>query len=222
MTDAIDFNSLLSKWQKEGCKVSRDKAIIGTFDIIYYTAKKYQSFNNHPDLVAEGMLAAIQACDDYTIGGDATFQTFVGSRARYAILTYLRLDHTIPKGSKTMHNHNLAFKPVPESHSEIVALSEETGVTYAAAQHYAIMSSTGSVQEAESTVSEDSTYDLIEQSEKYDILLEKFAELDPRRQEILKSIIVDEKTLSEVSKEHGVTLQRIDQIFKKTVKDLRG
>lgn len=152
-----NIDALVIQYQTTKDLKVRDQIVMDSLVIVYAVAKKYKMNHHYGDMINEGFIAIISACDTFEAGGKANFSTYATHCARGAMLDFIRLDRTIPVASKTMHSHNLSFHPVPKSHSEVLALSEKAGVSYDAATKYALMGNIGSVEQMNNEITGDVT-----------------------------------------------------------------
>lgn len=214
-----NYLALVTNWQTNRCLDSRNKVVMGVLALVQSIVKKFKSRNSQEDLFNEGIIGVMQACDTYD-STKGSFLTYAKNCVKFNIMDYVRHDSVIPKGSRSMHSHNLSYSPVPESHSEILNLALKKGLPYATVQKYAMSGGIDSdfqheVEGRDTTLLE---AELLEQCEQ---LSERFERLKPRHYAILNRHFVEEETYATIGEEFGVSDKRIGQIIKYAVEKLR-
>lgn len=217
--DNNNYLTLVTNWQTNHCLESRNMVVMGVVALVQSVVKKFKSRNSQEDLFNEGIIGVMQACDTYD-STKGSFLTYAKNCARFNIMDYVRHDSVIPRGSRSMHSHNLSYSPVPESHSEIVNLALKKGLSYSTVQKYAMSGGVDSdfqheVEGRDTTLLE---AELLEQCEQ---LTERLERLKPRHYAILNRHFVQEETYSTIAEEFGVSDKRIGQIIKYAVDRLR-
>ena len=220
--DNDKYLNLVTQWQTQGCLKAREKIVLGVVKLIQQQANKYPDRGNRDDLFQEGMLGVLKACDTYDTNNDASFLTYAKQCAIFNIMDYVRRDHVIPKGSETMHNHNLGYHRAPTCHSEIVALAEKRGVPYKTVAKYAMLGSQVSIDTLGDTLgNEDDVFRTVAAMEELEQVGERLNTLSDRDIEILREYAWENKDQSTIADDVGVTRQRIQQIIKSTQMKLR-
>lgn len=214
-----EFVKLITNYQTSGCLKARDEAILAVMPMLNGLVSKFNASNGREDLLHEGIIGVMHACNLF----DATkgpFLTYAKTCARFSIIGYIRNDNVIPRGSRSMHSHNLSCSSVPESHSEIVELAQSRGLPYITVQNYAV-SGEGSMSLVDKRSGLDSTLLGAERLEEREQLAEKLERLKSRQYDILDRHFVNEDTYKEIGQAYGVSTSRIGQIIQDTIQKLR-
>lgn len=215
-----DYITLIEKWQKDSCLDSRNMVVLNTTKLVYKIANSFKTNNSKDDLFSEGVLGVINACNTYSPSKGVMFMTYAKVCIKNQILDYLRLDHVIPRGSKSMHRSNLSYFPMPSNHSEIKKLADSTGVNYDTAKRYALSTQQGICETDGDIITSDVTYDTAVMLERCQSLLEKLDKIEKRDYDMLNAYYFQDKTLKEIGNDHTLSTQRIQQIIKNTVQQL--
>ncbi len=213
------YMDLVINWQIHRCLKSRNQIITDVTKLIQSVVNQFKHNNNKDDLFNEGVIGVMQACDTYDFT-EGSFLTYAKTCARYNILDYIRQDTVIPRGSSTMHSHNLSYSPVPTTHSEAVELARKKNVPYDTVVKYATMGKV-SYTDQHDPIGIDSTSSEAEFLEECERLEQKLNLLDTREYNILNRFFIHEDTQTAIAEDLGVSDQRIGQIIKNTVNKLR-
>lgn len=220
--DNNSYLNLVSEWQSSKSLKAREKIVLNVVKLVQSIVSKYSGRNNKDDLYQEGMIAAMKACDTFDCTGKAAFLTYLKSCVIFTILDYIRQDHVIPKGSKSMHNYNLSYASVPTCHSEVLALSEVKNVPYNTVVKYASLGSEVSSEALGDTISaSDNVFREVAAKEELERLNERLSSLSERDIAILTDYALNEKNNQEIASELGISKQRVHQILKTVQQKLR-
>jgi RNA polymerase sigma factor for flagellar operon FliA len=206
----------LEQWQQSGCIKSRNEAILGCRNILYNIGYKYKRGDNLDDLIQEGVLAIIDACNTFNKEQSSSFVLYVHMLIKYRMLEWLRKDTSLPTGSNSGGKHNLSHLPIPETHKEIVALAKNYCLSYTAALKYALCKQ----PEIECIVPR-SPEELVEQQENIERLKQHTALLRPKQQQILHMYYNDDLTTVEIGAILKCSKQRVHQILQDGHKRLK-
>lgn len=206
-------NNMIEEYKKTKCSKLRDNLVLYTIPAITYIAKSLRGSSLvTQDLIQEGVIAVIRACDTFDINKQTSFKTYSTNCARFAMLSYLRTDNTIPRCSNASQTRELCFSTIPLRHSEIVALAASKGVSYKKVLNYALLS-TPSLSSIDFIASDDDPSVQAEKLEEYEILRKKLDKLKPRHYDIINARAVNQETLIKIASDQGVSHQRIQQII---------
>jgi RNA polymerase sigma factor (sigma-70 family) len=215
-----EYIALVNKWQTQACYASRNKAVMGLVNLVHNVANRFKTNNSRDDLFSEGIIGAMKACDSFSSEKNALFLTYARVCIKNYMLNFLRTDHVIPRGSKSMHSSNLSFHPVPTRHSEVEKLSLLADVSYESAQRYASMGHSAALEEAGDVITTDTTYEQVVMLERCEQLAERLEQVKDREQQMMNEHFFEEKTYKEIGDEHDVSSQRVQQIIKHVVQKL--
>lgn len=173
-----NYLQLIHNWQTKKCYKSRNILVLETMNLINSVVRRFNNISSSEDLVNEGVLGSIAACNTFSSARGVYFFPFAKVCILNHIRNYLRLDHVIPKGSRSMHSSNLTFFAMPSKHSEIEKLAQIANVSYETAKKHALMGSKSFIEELYDEISEDPTYDEALKLEQREQLLKAFSEIN--------------------------------------------
>lgn len=215
-----EYLKLIGRWQAQGCYQSRNKIVVGVINLVYQIANRFKTSNSQDDLFSEGILGVMKACDTFSSENGSGFLTYARTCIRNNMLDYLRTDHVIPKGSRSMHHSNLSYHPIPSSHSEVQELALLTNVSYQAAQKYAMMARGDSFDEVSDLITSDTTYEAVLMLERYEQLTKGLQKVKVREYDMLNRYYIEERTFRELGDEYDISSQRAQQMIKSVIRKL--
>ena len=215
-------NNMIEHYQATGCKKTRDELIFSVLPLVYKIARSLRGSSLVvQDLVQEGVLGVMRACDTYNPDKGTSFCSYATNTARFHMIKYLRSDNTIPRATKHAVIKDLGLSPVPLCHSEITALSASKGVSYEKALKYALLAIPSHVN-IDKFTSDDNPALQAEKLEEYEILLEKLDKINTRDYNIFNARFAQDQTMTKIGQDNNLSSERINQIITCITKKLGG
>ncbi len=181
-------------------------------DIVRLAKAFKKDYDTLQDLIQEGMIGVLNACETYDPSGAGTFKTYARVKARFAMLNYLRIDSTIPRCSRTASKGDIAFYSVPTKHSEILKLSVDRGISYEKVLNFSLARA-GEDFETDLLTSTSNPSVEAERMEEYELFCKNVSNLSPREFEVIKSRLVDGETLRTIAKQQGISFPTVHRLI---------
>lgn len=205
-----EYASLINNWQQAKCIKSRNIVVMNVVNLVFSVVNRFKTNNSQDDLFSEGVLGIMKACDTFSSEKGASFLTYARVCAKNNILDYIKNDNVIPRGSK------LSFFPSPTSHSEVQKLAILADVPYDTAKKYAMIRARSSSEDADETITSDTTYETAVMLERCEQLVMQLQRVSPREYEILTRHLINEDTYKTLGNRFNISFQRVEQIIKHT------
>lgn len=213
-----EINTLIDKWQRDKCTLSRNTIVNGCINLIYKSAYKYCGCNDVQDYAQEAAIALIDACNTYN-SQHMAFVPYATTIIKYRLIDYIRSSKLIPLSNKGGGKYDLSQFPQPRKHSEIKALAQQRNLSYKHVLKYALAGANS--QEIATPINNITPEQLVEQEQDIKRLQQAVALLRPDLKDVIRKYYYEDKFYTQIGKEMGFSKQYAHVKFQEAHRELR-